>query len=257
MPGERLCAACKSALKRARDTTVSEAILPVRRARRRPAREAAGAVAPGPRTGPASPAPIPWARHAVTGLAIVAVLGAGGAWLAHSRGTSGAIAPRYSVGPGASGAETIKAAANADTGPSPPSAAAPALPAGTRADAPRAPIDPLSMPASIALPRGAVHVDPAPRPNDAPPARGSATDPGLGAFPAEIPAPAPVVVAQVPSPKPVQDRWQRLGDALGRCPPNDVIARTVCQESLRIEQCDGYWGRVAQCPARPERDYGN
>ena len=36
---------------------------------------------------------------------------------------------------------------------------------------------------------------------------------------------------------------------------SDVIARTVCQESLRIEQCEGYWGRVAPCPARPERDF--
>jgi hypothetical protein len=36
-----------------------------------------------------------------------------------------------------------------------------------------------------------------------------------------------------------------------------VIARTVCQESLRIEQCEGYWGRVAPCPARQDREYGN
>ena len=90
-----------------------------------------------------------------------------------------------------------------------------------------------------------------------PPARGDATDPALGAFPAEIRAPAPVVVAQAPAPKPVQDRWHRLADALNRCPADDVIARTVCQESLRIDQCEGYWGRVAPCPARQDREYGN
>jgi hypothetical protein len=115
------------------------------------------------------------------------------------------------------------------------------------------------MPASIAVPRAAAAVpaEPAPRASNAPPARGAATDPGLGAFPAEVPASPPVVVAQAPAPKPVPDRWQRLGDSLARCPANDVVARTVCQETLRLEQCEGYWGRVAPCPARPEREYGN
>jgi hypothetical protein len=115
------------------------------------------------------------------------------------------------------------------------------------------------MPANISVPRVSVAVssEPASLASSGPPARGTATDPALGAFPAEIRAPAPVVVAQAPAPKPVQDRWNRLADALDRCPADDVIARTVCQESLRIEQCEGYWGRVAPCPARQDRDYGN
>lgn len=259
VPGERLCAPCKSALKRARDTTVSEAILPLRRARRRPSREAAVALETGAAAARSGPAGGSWTRLAALGLVAVVAVVAAGTWLAHSRGVAGTVAPRYSVGPSDSNAETIKAAASTDARSSPLHGnVAPPSPA-TVPVATRAPIDPLAMPASIAVPRVAVAgpADPAPQASSAPPARGAATDPGLGAFPAAVPAPSPVVVAQAPAPKPVPDRWQRLGDSLARCPANDVVARTVCQETLRLEQCEGYWGRVAPCPARPEREYGN
>ncbi len=259
VPGERLCAPCKSALKRARDTTVSEAILPLRRARRRPARDGATPLEAGAAVAPSFPTRDSWARLVAVGLVAAVVVVAAGTWIAHSRSSDGTIAPRYSVGPPASSAETIKAAASTDARLTPlPASQAPSPLAGVAAAA-RAPIDPLAMPANIAVPRVSVAVtaEPAPLASSAPPARGTATDPALGAFPAEIRAPAPVVVALAPAPKPVQDRWNRLAEALNRCPADDVIARTVCQESLRIEQCEGYWGRVAPCPARQDRDYGN
>jgi hypothetical protein len=259
MPGERLCAPCKSALKRARDTTVSEAILPLRRTRRRPGRDGATPLEAGGSVVPSSSTRGSWARLAAVGLVAAVVVVAAGTWLAHSRSADGTIAPRYSVGPPESNAETIKAAASTGARPSPlPAAQAPST-SGAVAAAARVPIDPLAMPANIAVPRppAAVPAEPAPLVSSAPPARGNATDPALGAFPAEIRAPAPVVVAQAPAPKPVQDRWHRLADALNRCPADDVIARTVCQESLRIDQCEGYWGRVAPCPARQDREYGN
>lgn len=259
VPDERLCAPCKSALKRARDTTVSEAILPTRRGRRRPDRIVAGA--PVTSRDPALAAPLPttragWTRRVGAGVAVAALIVAGAGWVAHSRDADRPIAPRYSVAAAEAGAETIKAAASADLRP----AAAPATPAPARveSDPARAPIDPRTLPASIAVPRAtpAVAPEPASTTPGPPPGRGAATDPGLGAFPPAAPY-APVVVAQAAAPKPVPDRWQRLSDALARCPAGDVIARTVCQESLRIEQCEGYWGRVAPCPARPEREYGN
>lgn len=259
-PGERLCAPCKSALKRARDTTVSEAILPLRRARRRPGRDAATPREAGTSVAPASPTRGSWARLAAVGLVAAVAVVATGTWLAHSRSSNGSIAPRHSVGPPESNAEMIKAAASTGARPSPLPAGPVPPPSGGVAAGARAPIDPLAMPASIAVPRPhvAVPAEPAPLASSAPPARGTATDPALGAFPAEIRAPAPpVVVAQAPAPKPVQDRWHRLAEALERCPASDVIARTVCQESLRIDQCEGYWGRVAPCPARQDREYGN
>lgn len=259
MPGQRLCAPCKSALKRARDTTVSEAIVPLRRARRRPPRDVAASPESAASAAPASPTRASWAGLAAWGGVVAVVFVAGGTWLAHTRGDAAAIAPRHSVGPSDSSAETIKAAANAEAQFAPSPAAVRATWQAATVDTPRAPIDPHTMPASIAVPRGAGNAssDALPRPSSAPPARGAATDPGLGAFPAESPAPAPIVVAQAPAPRPVPDRWQRLAEALNRCPANDVITRTVCQETLRIEQCEGYWGRVAPCPARPEREYGN
>ena len=259
MPGERLCAPCKSALKRARDTTVSEAILPLRRTRRRPGRDGATPLDAGASVAPSSSTRGSRARLAAVGLMAAVAVVAAGTWLAHSRSSNGTIAPRYSVGPPESNAEMIKAAASTGARQSPLPAAQTPPPPGAVAAAARVPIDPLAMPANIAVPRppATVPAEPAPLASSEPPARGNATDPALGAFPAEIRAPAPVVVAQAPAPKPVQDRWSRLADALDRCPADDVIARTVCQESLRIEQCEGYWGRVAPCPARQDREYGN
>jgi len=265
VPGERLCAPCKSALKRARDTTVSEAILPTRRARRRPERIDAN-VAP-TLAGEAPGAPLSttmragWARRATAGAAALAALVAVAGWLAHTRDPDRPISPRYSVGAAEASTETVAAAASPDLRAVavPPAPVAPATAPGSSERGPdRPPIDPRTLPASIAVPRAPA--PPAPEPvspaGNPPVGRGIATDPALGAFP-PAPPPQPVLVAQAPPPKPVPDRWQRLADALARCPANDVIARTVCQEALRLEQCEGYWGRVAPCPARPERDYGN
>jgi len=265
VPGERLCAPCKSALKRARDTTVSEAILPTRRARRRPERIDANVASPPAGDAPGAPMStatrVGWARRAVAGTAALAALAVIAGWLAHTGGPDRPISPRHSLGAAEASTETVTAAASPDVR----AAASPAAPVVANAApvsierAPdRPPIDPRTLPASIAVPRAPAA--PAPEPvspaGNPRPGRGTATDPALGAFP-PAPPPQPVIVAQAPAPKPAPDRWQRLADALARCPANDVIARTVCQETLRLEQCEGYWGRVAPCPARPERDYGN
>lgn len=265
-PGQRLCAPCRAALKRARDTTVSEAIVPTRRARRRSGRsEEAQDLPPAV---PAHPAARRGSRDRYVRVALaflsVGVLAAAGAWLAQLR-PSDVVAPRYAVAPTNAGGATIDAAATAAPGPTsvPKSstsaqraAPAPATSDGTPASA-RGPIDPRAMPSSIALPKAPAAAAPATlAPAELP--RGTATDPGLGAFnPTDAPAPAPVVVAALPAPKQAPDRWQRLSEALARCPADDLIAGTVCRESLRIEHCGGHWGRVAPCPARVERDYGN
>jgi hypothetical protein len=247
-PGARLCDPCRSALKRARDTTVSEQILPSRRHRRRPTPAlAAGAPA---ESVPATPAvPASAARRWVRGawLAVMAgLLVTSGAWIVHTRGIAGTIAPRYAIAPPESGAETIKAAATASRDP-----AASALPdrAAAPETAPRT-LDARSLPAAIAVPRAATHAEPA---VPLPPSKSTVAAPIVP----EPAPPAPIVVAQAPAPRPAApDRWQRLADALARCPA-DVIGRTMCEESLRLEHCEGFWGRVAACPVRPEREYGN
>ena len=245
--GATLCAPCRSALKRARDGTVSEAILPRRRQRRRPV---GPATAPIPSEAsvraPSSPSKRGWIRG-VWAAAIAGLLVTGGAWIVHTRGNAGTIAPRYAITAAESGVETVKAATAGG-----PSVAAPAerTLSAVPAEAPPArSVDPLTLPSSIAVPRVAQPVEAVPlEPASMPIAAPIVT----------APPPAPVVVAQAPAPRAAPpDRWQRLADALARCPSDDLIARTLCQESLRLEHCEGSWGRVAACPARPERDYGN
>lgn len=44
------------------------------------------------------------------------------------------------------------------------------------------------------------------------------------------------------------DRWQALDDALARCGGN-FVERVICGQHARFRYCDGYWGRVPQCPS--------
>ncbi|MGE5666616.1 MAG: hypothetical protein ACM338_00320 [Betaproteobacteria bacterium] len=44
------------------------------------------------------------------------------------------------------------------------------------------------------------------------------------------------------------DRWQALNEALANCGGN-FIERIVCGQRARFRYCDGYWGRVPQCPS--------
>ena len=244
--GERLCAPCRSALKRARDTTVSEAILPSRRQRRRPA-VASAETPPDPVATPKATSTRAWVRGAWAA-ALGGLLVTGGAWIVHTRGIAGTIAPRYAVAAPESGAETIKAAATATDPPAPTRADRPA--GGVQAEAATARnVDARTLPSTVTEPRAVAHAQPIPLPT------ASTT---LPAAAVEPPTPAPIVVAQAAAPRAAPpDRWQRLADALARCAAADLIARTMCQESLRLEHCEGFWGRVAACPARPERDYGN
>ena len=250
LPGGRLCGPCKAALKRARDATVSEAILPPRRARTRPVRAGSTAVRPILPTEP----PVDRPRRAGL-LAAVAALGAlvaTAAWVAHVRGAGGLIAPRYAI---------------SDVGP--------AAEAPTVSDRVPDVVQPRSVPAPVPDERafGPEVVEPTVRaapartlvavrtPSAAPaelqvaiPPRAEepvATPPPVPAVPVEALA-VPALAVEAPP-----DRWQRLALSLAACPVDDLLAKAVCQQSLRIEHCTGSWGRVPLCPAPVERDHGN
>ena len=62
-------------------------------------------------------------------------------------------------------------------------------------------------------------------------------------------APASVAVA-TPSPPP--DRWQTMGDTLAHCASEGGLAGFICDQRTRLEVCEGFWGRVPQCPLPPE-----
>ena len=99
------------------------------------------------------------------------------------------------------------------------------------------------------------------KPLPAKPAPKAARRPPVEKTPPSKPAPAPVasaatpaasepapVVAAAPKPAPVIDRWTRMSDELSRCTREDFIARVICDQRVRLRYCDGYWGKVAQCP---------
>jgi len=223
-------------------------MVPKRRPRRRP--EAPLPAKPPETAGAATPTPVrvDWVARGV-GLSLVAVLlVGGGTWIAHTRGIAGTIAPRYSVAAEESKAETIEVAAAARPAPAAPADKTATAGVGHDDGGASRTIDARALPSTITMPRGRAETD----------ALAAAAAQPVAPPPAPVvepPLPAPIVVAQAPA-RPALDRWQRLAVELERCPP-DTLKRAVCQESLRIEHCEGHWGRVAACPAKVEREYGN
>jgi hypothetical protein len=73
-------------------------------------------------------------------------------------------------------------------------------------------------------------------------------------------APAPVAEARSVAPTHaaarVTDRWQNLDNEISRCTREDFITRVICGQRARFRYCDGYWGKVAQCPGNPAVERG-
>ena len=102
------------------------------------------------------------------------------------------------------------------------------------------------------------HPSTASRAHRAPPPKPAATATAT-AQPPE-PAPAAETPKVVQAPPPVHraaapaatthaiDRWQRLDNELSRCTREDFITRVICGQRVRFRYCDGYWGKVPQCP---------
>jgi hypothetical protein len=64
-------------------------------------------------------------------------------------------------------------------------------------------------------------------------------------------ATAPVVVVAAPV-APPPDRWQLMAEARARCASEGGLSGFICDQRVRLDSCDGYWGRVPQCPRAPE-----
>ena len=137
---------------------------------------------------------------------------------------------------------------------------------------PRAPDAPASSPlpeksappaVSDATPASPVEIKPLP------PARPAhRTSASAGTAPVKAP-PAPATVPAEPAPTPerpaavaaapkapVVDRWSQMSDELSRCTREDFISRVVCDQRVRFRYCNGYWGKVAQCPGNPAPERG-
>lgn len=61
---------------------------------------------------------------------------------------------------------------------------------------------------------------------------------------------------RMPSVSTVADRWRDMDNELSRCTRADFITRVVCGQRVRFRYCDGYWGKVGQCPANPVPERG-
>ncbi|HET7260534.1 MAG TPA: hypothetical protein VFK60_01735 [Casimicrobiaceae bacterium] len=92
---------------------------------------------------------------------------------------------------------------------------------------------------------------PAQRPRSA--ARAHAEASAKAPAKAPVPAAAPVerMATAAPSAPQADDHWTKMNDDLSRCTREDFINRVICDQRVRIRYCDGYWGKVAQCPVSP------
>ena len=245
LPGARLCAPCKAALKRARLETVSDLIPRPSRAlaeaeaarRQKKALAAAAPAVPPPRRS--------WLVPAVVVLSAIIL---GGGYLAQRLARSPAVphvpisvappAPR----PAASAVKPVPAPErSADLIPD-------AKPAGNAAAQVANP-----HPAAIA----SKNRPPQKRAGEAPPA----PSPPLAATgvvaetPVAAPAPAPDPVPPARE-APPPDRWQVMADQIARCYGDGFFAGAVCEQRVRRQYCDGYWGQVAQCRSGVVNDHG-
>jgi hypothetical protein len=46
-----------------------------------------------------------------------------------------------------------------------------------------------------------------------------------------------------------------MNEAIGRCPAG-FLGRVVCEQKVRLQYCEGQWGKVPQCPGGPNADHG-
>jgi len=220
-PGALLCRPCRAALKRARQFSVLE--LPGTP----PAVTAAGLLAKA--RAPVKPATVRRSRRIGAKSAAAGVV----AFVA-------ACACAVYVGQRLARADEARVDA-------PPLRAIPLLPA------PRAPVESgnpervsdLAPPVTPARPRVAT-AKPPPKPVEAPPRIDAAVPDAVASLPSAPPAEA--APAPVAAPAPAPDRWQAVGEALARCANEGGLSGFICDQRVRLESCDGYWGRVPQCP---------
>lgn len=141
----------------------------------------------------------------------------------------------------------VEAAPKVAPSPAPMDAAPPA----PKVSAP-APGSPKKSPAATAMKPASPGKSAAVQPRRAAAKKPPAPDPEPSALSAAVPAPA--ALAEPPRPRP--DRWQEMTDALAQCGQESFIARVVCEQRVTFRYCDGYWGKVAQCPSAQNQNPG-
>ena len=234
LPGTRLCAQCKAALKRARQETVSELAPPLKRsatrANARPRTLAAAPVEPSRLRSARA-----W-RNTAIGLVGIVVVAFGYTLLHLMRPPQ----PLASV---------------AEPAPVPVAAPSPAIvrpdPAAGAQAREGPPVPAARREAKLATARLAAKrvTEAAPAPAQ-PPADRFPTVAELPPVPVPDPAPAPRPAA------PARDRWQLMADEIAQCGRTGFFSGVICEQKLRLKYCEGYWGQAAQCPNGIPNDHG-
>jgi len=257
-PGAKLCLACKAALKRARQETVSELVpLPRRSHARRettPREKERRPAAPtlSPQDMALTPAkPRLRRRDAIAVGVCAAVLGLvvyveAPGWRTRSSPSPLPVpqlapAPTGEVAPAAGGPSTVElpraVPAPSTAGQDSIPADAPEMAASRKPTGYRAPPESAKASASVADTAPAAAVLPA------------VEVPPLTAAPEPAPPPVPRAV-----PRP--DRWQVLQETIAGCGRVGFFDGVVCEQKARLAACDGYWGQAPQCPSGIGNDHG-
>jgi hypothetical protein len=262
LPGAKLCLDCKAARKRAFDATVTQPLLAaagaardstaaprllkpsqsVPDAARRAAKMALAAQAQSKIMIESPPHAGRWPT--VVGALCIAVVAVGylGHWFGASKSDTFAAVPdeRPVTQDGPATSSIVRASTPGAT----------AVPA-------RAAVPVAVNAAAVEPPAAATKADAAKRPNVRPrPEKAPVTLPPPETTPPPViavtPAPPPPVVRELPRP----DRWQLMTDAIARCPRSDIASRFFCEQQLRAQYCEGYWGQVPQCASIPYTEHG-
>jgi len=261
-PGAKLCPDCRAARKRAFDATITQPLLamagagtvsrtlsrlrrsdssPEAKARRAARKAKAGNDAAPPAAVAQAVAPsgvsrsILWALLAI-GVVVAAIAG----WHLPTRAPDASDAGASSSATPAVPSPPAADAESARINPPPASAPAPLppLPAIVERElVPHAPAAVKSAPSKRATPAPKVVIPPP----EAPAA-------------VEIVKPQPAPPPPAPKPQVRSDPWQQMSEAIARCPA-EFLGRLVCEQRVRLQYCEGQWGKVPQCHGGPSADH--
>jgi hypothetical protein len=83
----------------------------------------------------------------------------------------------------------------------------------------------------------------------APPAK--ATNPPGPPESSAMTAETPGTLAQAKNPGQPPERWKQMREAMARCAGDNFFKRVACEQGVGQQYCEGYWGKVPQCPSGP------
>jgi len=70
--------------------------------------------------------------------------------------------------------------------------------------------------------------------------------------PKTLATPTPARSAEVPR----VDRWQRMSAAIQSCAGKGFLDGVLCEQKVRLNYCEGWWGQVPQCPGGVSGEHG-